>query len=273
MSFFRNNKKSKSQPLPPDFFTSSASGKSSEVYSPAVAYVHPSAPPLPVNGKGGTTAYPTATVVPVGVYPSGSSGRMVEPFSIASAAGEEIVPLTVMLDDDSRHSGSGRNPPAIRGHPDVNGRNVQRAIDQRLYVSNNDGYQLSSEEQTAARYSNQSGSNISSQLDRKLYSSNRDFVDDFEIRNVSEYPGYDITKLTDYRFDATKDIIKKGSGSGNGGGSEPGSGSGRSGSINYSTSNVNKDSGYEIKDYKSIYENPNVVGKEYKTSEYKSIYD
>jgi hypothetical protein len=277
MSFFNNNKKSKNQQLPPDFFTCSASGKSNEVYSPAVAYAQPSAPPLPNNGKGGTTAYPTATVVPVEVYRSGSSGRIVEPFSIASRTGDdEATPLTgIPLDDDSRHNGSGPNrynPTTVRGHPDVNGRNVQRAIDQGLYVSNSDGHQLSSEEQVAARYSSRSGSNISSQLDRKVYSSNSDFVDSFEIRNVSEYPGYDITQLTGYRYDATKDIIKKGSGSH----SEPGSS--RLGGTNDNGNSGNgrggTDSGYEIKDYKSIYEDPlNTVGKEYKLNEYKSIYD
>lgn len=180
------------------------------------------------------------TVIPTQIIPEPSAPpfdptaekRVIEPFSIVV---DEARPLRYS-DDFSEYSDPGNT-----------GRRISSDINSNILQGYSDGSHIVRNDHVAAVQSNRTGVNISVEIDRKLQNSNRDRVDSFEIRSVPPYSTFDITEVTDHRYDATKEIIEKSQSSA-------------------------KDGGYTFNEYKSIYEVSTPSG-EYQMSEYKSIYD
>lgn len=205
---------------------------------------------VPITTEGITFYEPSAPPLqPQPVYPSviqASDIRVVEPFLIAP---DESTPLNYASNEHSHHTDL--------KNPNWTGRLESRAIDQQIVRGHYDGIKIRQEEAKKGKQAESIALSHSNQLDKViLKGSKQDIVtNDLEIKSIPQYVNYDITQLTDHRYDATKDIIHKGH-------NDPKHGI-------YGTS------GYEVKEYKSIYDQPNNNSNagEYKMSEYKSIYD
>lgn len=168
-----------------------------------------------------------------------ASARIVEPFSVAV---DESTPLQYA---DRTSEPAVMNPHSVsKFHSNM--------INQQISQGNTDGYKIVNEEYNVARRSQNTGNKLSNDLDRRVWQGNNHNLQSniIDIKSVPLNPGYDITEMNDYRYDATKDIIHK----------------------KHPDPKRNIPGGYEINEYKSIYEQSHPSG-DYQMSEYKSIYD
>jgi hypothetical protein len=177
-------------------------------------------------------AYPTAPAQVV-------TARVVQPMYITS---DECTPLREdELNDDTSYTMAGLT------HPQSN------PVNQKVAQSATDGFKMVHEERKVARQSSITGSNHSRSLNGQISYGNSDMTSNrVDIHGIQHPMGFDITQVNDFRYDATKDIVKKSSKS--------------------STAPGGASEGYQIKEYKSIYETSTPTG-DYQMSEYKSIYD
>lgn len=209
----------------------------------------PSAPPLasvypePQGGKEGTFANPPNNQVP----------RIVEPFSIAVPVGSAIEETEILLYDP-------HNPQVghiFQNDPHSQGVHTSSEIQRKVvYGTYKDGQEITRNDSKAAQLSTRAGQHLSAQLDARLSYSSYDRVDNLQVKHEtpdSQFP-YDITKVTDFRYDSRVEIPQ--------------------------TNVSNAGGGYQVNEYKSMYDtnnnssysNSNNSGG-YQMSEYKSIYD